>query len=224
MTHPGDGGAPLIRTNVRYRVLHTLDWTDWDTGATPVTRATITGLQRTTRYEVQVQVTNAIGTSPWVDGISLFRTLANTEPPPPPPPPPQDAELAQVMGVEVAPGDAHLVVTWTAVDTATGYTVQWKSGGQGCDTGDRQATVTPGSTTRHTIDDLANGTAYTVRVIATGTGATAGPPSAEVTGTPTRDDPPEPVPALPLAGAIGLGLLLLLLGAGGRALRGRASG
>ena len=131
-----------------------------------------------------------------------------------------DNDTAQVMGVGVAPGDAHLVVTWTAVDTATGYTVQWRSGGEDYNTGDRQATVTPGATTRHTIDSLTNGTAYTVRVIATRTGATDGPPSAEVTGTPTGE--PEPVPALPLAGAIGLGLLLL--GTGGRALRGRASG
>ena len=131
-----------------------------------------------------------------------------------------DNDTAQVMGVGVAPGDAHLVVTWTTVDTATGYTVQWRSGGEDYNTGDRQATVTPGSTTRHTIDSLTNGTAYTVRVIATRTGATDGPPSAEMTGTPTAE--PVPVPALPMAGAIGLGLLLL--GMGRRALRGRARG
>ena len=84
----------------------------------------------------------------------------------------------------VAPGDAQLMVTWTAVDDATGYTVQWRSGSQGYNTGDRQATVTPGSTTSHTIPGLANGTEYTVRVVATGTGANDGPASAEVTGTP----------------------------------------
>ena len=124
------------------------------------------------------------------------------------------------MGVGVAPGNAQLVVTWTAVDTAGGYTVQWTSGGQGYNTGTRLATVTSGSTTRYTIPSLTNGTAYTVRVTATRTGATDGPPSAEMTGTPTGE--PAPVPALPLAGAIGLGLLLL--GMGGRALRGRARG
>ena len=105
-----------------------------------------------------------------------------TDPDPPPPPPPPDLE--QVMGVGVAPGNAQLVVTWTAVDNATGYTVQWTSGGQGYNTGDRQATVTSGSTTRYTIPSLTNGTEYTVRVIATRTGADDGPPSAEVTGTP----------------------------------------
>ena len=95
-----------------------------------------------------------------------------------------DNDTAQVLGVGVAPGNAQLVVTWTAVDTATGYTVQWTSGSQGYNTGDRQATVTSGSTTRYTIPSLTNGTAYTVRVIATRTGATDGPPSEEMTGTP----------------------------------------
>ena len=100
----------------------------------------------------------------------------------PPPPPP---DLAQVTGVGVVPGNAQLVVTWTAVSTATGYTVQWKSGGQGYNTTNRQATVTSGTTTSHTITGLANGTEYTVQVSATRTGANDGPPSAEETGTPT---------------------------------------
>ena len=67
------------------------------------------------------------------------------------------AALGQVLGVGVAPGNAHLVVTWTAVDTATGYTVQWMSGSQGYNTGDRQAPVTSGSPTRYTIPSLTNG-------------------------------------------------------------------
>ena len=92
-----------------------------------------------------------------------------------------DNDTAQVLGVSVTPGNAQLVVTWTAVDNATGYTVQWTSGSQAYNTGDRQATVTSGSTTRYTIPSLTNGTPYTVRVIATRTGANDGPPSAEVT-------------------------------------------
>ena len=116
-----------------------------------------------------------------IDGVAVTVNDNDTAPPPPPPPPVTD--LGQVMGLGVAPGNAHLVVTWTAVSTATGYTVQWMSGGQGYTTGERQATITSGSTTRYTIPSLTNGTAYTVRVIATRTGATDGPPS-EVTGTP----------------------------------------
>ena len=107
------------------------------------------------------------------------------------------AALGQVMGVGVAPGNAHLVVTWTAVETATGYTVQWMSGSQGYNTGDRQAPVTSGSTTRYTIPSLTNGTEYTVQVIATRTGATDGPPSEEMTGTPRVPPPPPPPPPPP---------------------------
>ena len=91
----------------------------------------------------------------------------------------------QVTGVTVTSGNAQLVVSWTAVRNATGYTVQWKSGSQGYNTGDRQATITSGSITRHTIRNLTNGTEYSVQVTATRTGATDGPPSAAAgTGTP----------------------------------------
>ena len=133
----------------------------------------------------------------------------------------RDNDTAQVTGVTVDAGDdAQLVVTWTAVDNATGYTVQWKSGGQGYNTDDRQATVTPGSTTSHTIEGLANGTEYTVQVIATRTGATDSPPSAEVTET--TEMIPTPTPTLP---EIALLLLaMLLLGSGVYLLRGRQSG
>ena len=148
------------------------------TGST--TSHTITGLANGTEYTVQVSAT---------------RTGANDGPPsdemtgtprvPPPPPPPPVTDLEQVLGVSVTPGNAQLVVTWSAVDTATGYTVQWKSGSQAYNSGDRQATVTTGSTTSHTITGLANGTEYTVQVSATRTGANDGPPSDEMTGTPT---------------------------------------
>ena len=118
----------------------------------------------------------------WSSGSTI--TLRLSLPAGPPPPPPPVTDLAQVLGVGVVPGNAQLVVTWTAVDNATGYTVQWKSGSQGYNTGDRQAPVTSGSTTSYTIPGLTTGTEYTVRVIATRTGATDGPPSDEMTGTP----------------------------------------
>ena len=186
----------------------TFTTTNWDTAQT----VTVTAGHDTDTTDESVSLTHS-ATSPDSDyeGIPIAGVAVAVT----------DNDTAQVMGVEVAPGDAQLVVTWTAVDAATGYTVQWTSGSEDYTTGDRQATVTSGSTTRHTIDGLTNGTTYTVRVIATRTGATDGPPSAEMTGTP-REPEPEPVPALPLAGAIGLGLLLL--GTGARALRGRARG
>ena len=95
-----------------------------------------------------------------------------------------DNDTAQVTGVSVTSGNARLVTNWTAVDNATGYQVQWKSGGQNYNTGSRQSTVTSGSTMSHTITGLTNGTEYTVRVSATRTDANDGRASAEETGTP----------------------------------------
>ena len=95
-----------------------------------------------------------------------------------------DNDTAQVTGVVVTSGNAGLLVNWVAVGNATGYKVQWKSGSESYDTGDRQATITSGSTTSHTIPGLTNGTEYTVQVTATRTGANDGLPSAGVMGTP----------------------------------------
>ena len=74
-----------------------------------------------------------------------------------------------------------LKVSWSAVTSATSYKVQWKSGNENYNTGNRQATVSNG--TAHTITGLTNSTTYTIRVTATnGTGD--GAPSTEATGTP----------------------------------------
>ena len=179
---PANAGKPAIASyDVQYRVGSSGAWSDGPVDVTG-TSTTIASLVASTDYEARVRATNAEGNSGWSDPPGSGRTNNATTRPPPPPPP--VTGLAQVMGVGVAPGNAQLVVTWTAVSTATGYTVQWMSGGQGYNTGDRQATVTTGSTTRYTIPGLTNGTEYTGRVIATRTGASDGPPSAEVKGTP----------------------------------------
>ena len=179
---PANAGKPAIASyDVQYRVGSSGAWSDGPVDVTG-TSTTIASLVASTDYEARVRATNAEGNSGWSDPPGSGRTNNATTRPPPPPPPVTD--LAQVMGVGVVPGNAQLVVTWAAVDNATGYTVQWMSSGQGYNIGDRQATVTSGSTARHTISSLINGTEYTVRVIATRTGVTDGPPSAEMTGTP----------------------------------------
>ena len=169
------------------------------TGST--TRYTIPSLTNGTEYTVRV-----IATRTGADDGPPSDEMTGTPRVPPPPPPPPVTDLAQVMGVGVAPGNAQLVVTWTAVSTATGYKVQWTSSGQGYNIGDRQATVTTGSTTRYTIPSLTNGTEYTVRVIATRTGADDGPPSDEMTGTPRVPPPPPPPPVTDLAQVMGVGV------------------
>ena len=77
-THPGDGGSPLTRNFVHYRVEGTTDWTNWYAGETPVTRAVITNLAAATAYDVRVHSTNAIGNSQWVQSATAFSTLAGT--------------------------------------------------------------------------------------------------------------------------------------------------
>ena len=205
---PGNAQLVVTWTAVDNATGYTVQWMsggeDYNTGdrqatvtSGSTTRYTIPGLTNGTEYTVRVIATRTGAT----DGPPSEEMTGTPRVPPPPPP---VTDLAQVMGVGVAPGNARLVVTWTAVDNATGYTVQWKSGSQGYNIGDRQAPVTPGSTTSYTIPSLTNGTEYTVRVIATRTGATDGPPSEEMTGTPRV--PPPPPPVTDLAQVLGVGV------------------
>ena len=95
------------------------------------------------------------------------------------------AAPGQVMGVEVDPAIESLVVSWDAVEIADGYRLQWKSGSEAfAGGGTRERVLTGAGTTTDTLPNLTAGVEYTVRVIATRTGASDGPPSAEVTGTP----------------------------------------
>ena len=205
---PGNAQLVVTWTAVDNATGYTVQWTSgsqaYNTGdrqatvtSGSTTSHTITGLANGTEYTVQVSATRT-GANDGPPSDEMTGTPFTTPPPPPP-------DLAQVMGVGVVPGNAQLVVTWTAVDNATGYTVQWTSGSQAYNTGDRQATVTSGSTTSHTITGLANGTEYTVQVSATRTGANDGPPSDEMTGTPFTTPPPPP-PVTDLAQVMGVGV------------------
>ena len=180
----------------------TFTTTTWGTAQTVTVTA---GHDADTANDAVTLTHSATSTDSAYDAIAIGGVTVTVEDNDTAPPPPVTG-LAQVMGVGVAPGNARLVVNWTAVDTATGYTVQWMSGGEGYNTSDRQATVTSGSTTRYTIPGLINGTEYTVRVIATRTGANDGPPSAGVTGTP-RVPPPPPPPVTNLAQVMGVGVV-----------------
>ena len=207
---PGNAQLVVTWTAVSTATGYTVQWTSSGQGynigdrqatvtSGSTTRYTIPSLTNGTEYTVRV-----IATRTGADDGPPSDEMTGTPRVPPPPPPPV-TDLAQVLGVGVVPGNAQLVVTWTAVDNATGYTVQWMSSGQGYNIGDRQATVTSGSTTRYTIPSLTNGTEYTVRVIATRTGADDGPPSDEMTGTPRV--PPPPPPVTDLAQVMGVGVV-----------------
>ena len=91
-----------------------------------------------------------------------------------------DDVLAAPANLVVGAQVQALHLAWDAVAGAGGYKVQWTSGGQAYD-GTRQVLS---ATTTYTIGSLAAGVEYTVRVLATRSGAHDGPASAEATGTP----------------------------------------
>ena len=172
-TAPTNAGPAITDYDYQYRVTSPQgSWTEVTNTTTTALGATIEGLAEDTEYDVQVRATNDEGTSGWsASGSGSTDADAVGTP-------------DRVTGVSLIEQAERLMVFWNEVVGASGYKVQWKSGGQGYNTGDRQATVPSGSTTSHTITSLTNGTEYTVRVIATRTGSADGPPSAEVTGTP----------------------------------------
>ena len=143
--------------------------TDWNTAQT----VTVTGGNDADTANDSVTLTHtAASADSDYNSVAIARVVVTVT----------DNDTARVTGVTVTPGDARLVVKWTPVANATGYKVQWRLGRQAFNTTDRQAIITSRSTTSHTISNLANGTDYAVRVIATRSGANDGPPSAVVTG------------------------------------------
>ena len=129
----------------------------------------ISGLTAGTTYTIRVIATSTnINVADSTPSEEVMVTLATTRP----------------TNVRVTPGPVQLIVAWTEATGATGYKVQWKSGGQSYNTSDRQETVSGGSTTTYTIENLTIGTPYTVRVTATLAGGTDSTPSDEVMGTP----------------------------------------
>ena len=91
----------------------------------------------------------------------------------------QSTVPAQVTGVTVTPVYFDsLDVSWTAVDGATGYTVQYKTGSAAFTSTDPSASAT---TNYATLENLSEGTQYRVRVRATNS-AGDGAWSAEATG------------------------------------------
>ena len=144
---------------------------NWETAQT----VTVTAVNDADTTNDTVSLTHsAASTDTDYDGITIAGVPVTVE----------DNDTAQVTGVMLTPGDGELAVAWAPVPNATGYEVQWKSGGQGYNTSGRQATIGSGSTASHTISSLTNGTTYTVRVRATRTGANAGPYSDEAMDAP----------------------------------------
>ena len=126
------------------------------------TSHTITGLEYSTEYLVQVTATRT-GTDN--GSPSDPPATATTNAPPAP---------AQVSGVQASARlDTEIRVSWSAAADADGYLVQWAAGSQPFDAA-RQASVTE---TSHTITGLDYSADYRIQVAATRTGAANGQPS-----------------------------------------------
>jgi len=127
-----------------------------------VTEHVFTGLVNGQLYDVSVTATNDIGTGPAATTSGTPRTTAQAP-----------------TGVTAAAGDAKVTVSWTAPADSGGaaithYVVT-------ANPGNHQVTTADGTTTHAVVTGLANGTAYSVTVLAqnaAGDGASSTPVSA----------------------------------------------
>ena len=102
--------------------------------------------------------------------------------------------VTNLAAAPVTGTSSQIKVTWDAVDDATGYWVQWKSGTEAYDAYLRHDEVAA-TATSHTIYSLSKVTPYTIRMIALNADGFASQPSAEATATtldlqPGYVDPP----------------------------------
>ena len=166
-------GIPLTGNSYRYRPKSTTDngWTDW-TSIPLATSHEVTGLTAGVLYTFRVRAHNASGAS-WPS----YAAWAWTYP-------------AAPRNLTATPGDRTVSLTWDYPynSSITRYEYQQKTGGAWSNTW-TQISSSDSDTTQYVAGSLVNGTTYTFRVRAVGSGN--GAISSEVTAT------PQPAPAMP---------------------------
>ncbi|MEU8149440.1 fibronectin type III domain-containing protein [Nonomuraea sp. NPDC048901] len=182
---PSDGGAPITG----YTVTST---PGGKTASVPAgtLEATLTGLTDGTGYTFTVSAVNTAGTGPESAPSDPVRPQPADVPMPPP-------------GLLVTPLDQRVDVQWVpAVDggsAITGYTVTVQPGGRSVDTAP--------DTTVTSVTGLADGTAYTVSVVARNAAGASAPSTAKPV-TPSASLPPGPPDhlraGLPASGSVQL--------------------
>ena len=201
-THPGDGGSPLTRNFIEYRVEGTTDWTNWYRGETPtqVTRTVITNLAAATAYDVRVHSTNAIGNSQWVQSATAFSTLAGTA-----------ATGAPAITGTAAVGQP-LAVDLTGIEDADGltnvsYSYQWVR--VDADGMSNPADITDATDATYTLVDADLGTTLKVRVSFDDDGGSTETLTSAATATVT---PAAGAPGSPrnLSATVGVGQVVLV--------------
>ena len=210
-THPGDGGSPLTRNFIEYRVEGTTDWTNWYRGETPtpVTRTVIRNLAAATAYDVRVHSTNAIGNSHWAQSATAFSTLAGTA----------------ATGAPTITGTAEVGETLTASTTGiadadgltnVSYSYQWVR--VDADGMSNPADITDATDATYTLVDADQGTALKVRVSFDDDGGNTETLTSDATATVTPAAG-APNPPSNLSATVGVGQVVLVwelpTGAGG---------
>ena len=165
-----DGGGDITSYRVRWRTHRgSYNTADIHRGIGPSASSdTIEGLERNTRYRVQVVAVNKAGPGAWSTAASAKTPMTAPEAP---------------RDLEVTRGDGELELSWEQPHDTGGahpltYVVQWRSGDEQYDTS-RQKTTT---STSATIAGLDNGTRYWVQVSATNDAGST--PGVERDGTP----------------------------------------
>ncbi|MCY4579475.1 MAG: fibronectin type III domain-containing protein [Chloroflexi bacterium] len=134
------------------------------------TSAEIDGLKSGTVYEVRVSAINDDDSSiETVLGYAQGTTLGTPAP------------LPQVTGVNAAPKERAITVTWYPIVGVDSYKVQWKSGSESFSDARQGTLLAGGILPRYEITNLEVATEYTLRVIAVKSDRPDGPPSDEVT-------------------------------------------
>ena len=167
---PPESGGPVDSYRVR--------WAGGSSVFSGARSAAVTGLSHVipnldngTEYRVRVAAVNAVG-------VASAQTVTAT--PRTAPGPPRALDVRSVSDTLMLSWDPAAADGGSAV---TGYRVQWKSGTQEYNETDRQAGPTD---PRHVIEDLTEGTEYTVRVAA----VNAAGAGAALERSITLDDPP----------------------------------
>ncbi|WP_446830353.1 fibronectin type III domain-containing protein [Candidatus Foliamicus sp.] len=192
---PGDGSvlltwnaiATATKWQVRYKAGNAAwgGWTDIAGSGGSTARHTVTGLTNGTAYLFRVRAFRGIAAGPTSDNVSATPAPAPGKP----------------QNVAAVPGDASVLLTWNAIATATKWQVRYKAGNAAW-VGWADIAGSGGSTARHTVTGLTNGTAYLFRVRAF-RGIAAGPTSDNVSATPApAPGKPQNVAAVPGDGSV----------------------
>ena len=208
---PGSGLSALIDYQLEYNEVGRSD--TFTNNIPPVAGATqeytIAGLKVGAKYQIRLRAQNrSQGYGLWSEWL-FKETMAvpGREPSP---------AVSKVADPMVEAGDKMLMVSWTepaSEKSITHYMLDYKTASA------TKWMAKPMNVTdmKYTIDGLINGTAYLVRVRAVDSAGNMGEWSDNGSGTPMAGDTdpvpvPDPVPALPIFGAVALGAGLLAAG------------